>query len=138
MVALEYFGPSRAAAAAIWGLGRGVSVLLAFRLQRFAMVTAVCVVSARATARGAAGLLRQLGVTPPPPPGTLVPYGRGEARVGEDVLVWALALCGLQMQNARRMWPPLRLLLLPAYAVESMLRRLAIKMTVAKVDKAVR
>mgnify|MGYP006079590189 CR=1 FL=1 len=103
--AAQYFGPSHALSTATWVVGRGVGVLVAFRMQALALTLGASTLSAHVLLMG---------------------LGQGAAA---RHATWLLAALGLYAQRRYELPLALRVLLAPAYLLEASLRGVALKLT---------
>lgn len=127
-----YFGPSKVVSASVWFVGRTAGCWFAFKLQSLAMQFSTCLLSAKALLHGVSGLLKQLhhrifGKAP---------KTTEKTRSLRQTLAWTIAAAGLYAQRHFKLPLPVKVLLLPAFGVEAILKGIAIKLTNDDFEKA--
>ena len=138
--AAAYMGPSNAVRAAVWFGGRGLGCALALKLQGAAMSLSVSLLAARAVLGGLAGLSGQArhrrqgggdGVGGGDDEGDVEGGVNGVATASQAQLtmMWLLAAAGMHARGRLPLPLAVRVVLLPAYAMEAALRGVALKLT---------
>ena len=145
--AAAYMGPSNALRAAVWFGGRGLGCALALKLQGAAMSLSVSLLAARAVLGGLAGLSGQAQLARrrrrQGGGGGEEEEEEGDEEGDEEggvsgvatssqaqlTMMWLLAAAGMHARGRLPLPLAVRVVLLPAYAVEAALRGVALKLT---------
>lgn len=156
--ALGQLAPGVAERVVTWLAGRAVGCWMALRLQSLSMQLHVALLSAQALVSGIGALPRQAGGDAEDEDSDAggsrdsAPASGGDAQAASRALVlrnarspqrhelavWAIAIVGLQMGASTAPPLPIRLLLLPVYASEALLRAVAAQSTKGELAAAVR
>jgi hypothetical protein len=152
--ALGQLAPGVAERVVTWLAGRAVGCWMALRLQSLSMQLHVALLSAQALVTGIGALPRPGGGGADDEDGEVGASQDGASAAGSDaqsralvprnslrrheIAVWAIAIVGMQMGASAAPPLPIRLLLLPVYGMEALLRTAAAHSTRGELAAALR